>query len=294
MATILVVDDSPTDRELISSLIQREGHTVALARNGEEALERIGLEAPDMVITDLFMPEIGGIELVQRLRESHPRLPAVVVTSRGNEAIATKALKEGAASYVPKRALTTALIEAIDEVLDAVIQGRERRLVLQGLTQYRARFVLESHRELFQPLIGYLQEHLALLGIGDDGELTRIGVALGEAMINAAEHGNLELDAELRETDRAGYLKQGRVRRAEAPYDQRRVFVDVDIGPERASFIVRDEGSGFDPSSLPDPTDPANLLKASGRGVMLMRTFMDEVSFNQEGNQVTLIKRRPA
>ncbi len=56
--------------------------------------------------------------------------------------------------------------------------------------------------------------------------------------------------------------------------------------------MIRDEGSGFDRSELPDPTDPENLLKSSGRGVMLMQTFMDEVIFNDRGNEVTLIKRR--
>ncbi|MGE0608143.1 MAG: ATP-binding protein, partial [Pirellulales bacterium] len=49
---------------------------------------------------------------------------------------------------------------------------------------------------------------------------------------------------------------------------------------------------GFDPSKLPDPTDPANLEKASGRGLLLMRSFMDEVTYNATGNQITLVKRR--
>ena len=58
-----------------------------------------------------------------------------------------------------------------------------------------------------------------------------------------------------------------------------------------AVFVVRDEGPGFDPNSLPDPTDPENLLKPSGRGIMLIRTFMDAVSFNEKGNEVTMVKR---
>src|ERR1041385_8005293 len=63
---------------------------------------------------------------------------------------------------------------------------------------------------------------------------------------------------------------------------------------DHAEFTVRDEGPGFDVSTLPDPRDPANLEKASGRGVMLIRTFMDEVRYNDKGNQVTMTKRRPA
>jgi len=58
------------------------------------------------------------------------------------------------------------------------------------------------------------------------------------------------------------------------------------------TFIVRDEGPGFDPSALPDPTDPENLLKPCGRGVMLIRTFMDQVNFSAKGNEITMVKRR--
>ena len=70
----------------------------------------------------------------------------------------------------------------------------------------------------------------------------------------------------------------------------RRVYVEAHLSRTEARFIVRDEGSGFDPGTLPDPRDPENLLKVSGRGVLIMRTFMDEVRFNSNGNEVTLVK----
>jgi anti-sigma regulatory factor (Ser/Thr protein kinase) len=63
---------------------------------------------------------------------------------------------------------------------------------------------------------------------------------------------------------------------------------------DEALFVVRDEGQGFDPDALPDPTDPANLEKASGRGILLMRAFMDSIIFNSVGNSVTLVKRSGA
>ena len=63
------------------------------------------------------------------------------------------------------------------------------------------------------------------------------------------------------------------------------------VGSE-ATFTIRDQGPGFDPSSLPDPTAPENVGKVNGRGMFLIRTFMDEVRFNESGNEVTMIKRR--
>ena len=63
------------------------------------------------------------------------------------------------------------------------------------------------------------------------------------------------------------------------------------IDRSRITVAVRDEGAGFDPDGLPDPTDPANLQKVHGRGLMLIRTFMDEVSFNETANEITMVKR---
>ena len=56
--------------------------------------------------------------------------------------------------------------------------------------------------------------------------------------------------------------------------------------------MVRDEGPGFDPATLPDPTDPSNLERVGGRGLLLIRTFMDEVRHNESGNEITFVKRR--
>ena len=59
-----------------------------------------------------------------------------------------------------------------------------------------------------------------------------------------------------------------------------------------AACEIRDEGPVFDPSTLPDPTDPEAIMRAHGRGLLLIRSFMDEVRFNDSGNQITMIKRR--
>jgi len=67
----------------------------------------------------------------------------------------------------------------------------------------------------------------------------------------------------------------------------------VKLSPQEAVFVISDGGAGFDPAALPDPTDPANIAKVSGRGILLMRAFMDEVRFRKlnPGTEITLIKR---
>src|SRR5262249_50506564 len=145
---------------------------------------------------------------------------------------------------------------------------------------------------LIPPLVSYLEGALTDLKITEPGGLMLLGVALHEALTNAIFHGNLGLGSELRETDERRYYELPRERRIQEPYRDSRVYVTAPLTRYEATFEVRDEGLGFDPSSLPDPTDPANLEKVSGRGLLLIRTFMDRVEHNDVGNRITMVKHR--
>ncbi len=107
-------------------------------------------------------------------------------------------------------------------------------------------------------------------------------------------HGNLEISSEVREGDSQVYEELLAYRTTHEPWASRKLYVSLHIDEKKGTFIIRDQGPGFNPNELPDPTDPANLDKVSGRGLLLIRTFMDEVHFNETGNGVTMIKRRIA
>jgi anti-sigma regulatory factor (Ser/Thr protein kinase) len=107
-------------------------------------------------------------------------------------------------------------------------------------------------------------------------------------------HGNLELDSELRQGDGKAYEALMQERLKQEPYRSRKLYVHLKLTRDEARFVLRDEGPGFDVSKLPDPTDPENLLKPSGRGILLMRLFLDEVRHNEVGNEITLAFRRKA
>jgi len=72
---------------------------------------------------------------------------------------------------------------------------------------------------------------------------------------------------------------------------QKRVLIEVDVRVEELAVRVTDQGVGFDPTVVPDPTLPDNLTKSGGRGIFLMKALMDEVQFNDRGNSVTLVLR---
>ena len=170
---------------------------------------------------------------------------------------------------------------------------RNQQQVLECLIETEFRFVLSNDPNRVQPLIRHLQDQMTLMNLADKGVLIRVGTALHESLINAMEHGNLELSSELREGEHPEtYRNLVETRRNQQPYCDRRVLVIARVSRDAADFVIRDEGLGFDPSKLRDPRDPANLGKCSGRGLFLIRTFMDEVSFNEVGNEITMTKRR--
>jgi serine/threonine-protein kinase RsbW len=124
--------------------------------------------------------------------------------------------------------------------------------------------VIPSDLEAARKLQRRVLRSVGRLGYSD-GCAFAIRLALEEALSNAIKHGN-RMDP------------------------QKLVEVSFDIDADRAVLTVTDQGLGFDPASVPDPTADENLEKPTGRGIMLMRAFMDEVCFNQRGNQVRMLK----
>jgi CheY-like chemotaxis protein/anti-sigma regulatory factor (Ser/Thr protein kinase) len=290
--TVLVVDDSPVDRRLAGGIVENMGWQALYAGNGTEALAALEKHLPSVVLTDLLMPEMDGLDLTEAIRQKYPSVPVVLMTAHGSEDIAIKALQKGAASYVPKKSLARDLPETLEQVVTTAKANQCQQRLLECLTRVECNFVLDNDVALIPPLIGNLEEHITRLKLCDQSGLILVGVALHEALTNAIFHGNLECSSQLREKDEKSYHELAAQRRAEEPYKSRRVYVRAELSRVEATFVVRDEGPGFDPSSLPDPTDPSNLEKVSGRGLFLIRTFMDQVTHNEIGNQITMAKRR--
>ena len=293
MSQILVVDDSAIERRVLGGLLgANPDWTVDFAGDGAEALERCRLREPDLVLTDFNMPNMDGLQLLMKLKQHYSHVPVIIATAEGSEELAVTALQQGAASYVPKTLMARDLNRVVDTVLSASKDRRRTDAVQTSLIGQKLLFSFPTDRRLIGPAVNNLQDFGVRFGIFNDRERTRIGVALEEAFLNAIIHGNLEVSSKLRDADDGSYEKLIAVRMGQSPYRDRRVKVLAKFSQTEARFVIRDEGNGFDVSKLPDPTDPENMARAHGRGVLLIRTFMDDVRYNRKGNQVTLIKRR--
>lgn len=297
MPVILIVDDSEVDRRLVGGLLPKElDWLVEFADNGVNALEQMRLAVPDVVITDMMMPEMDGMELVSCIRVEFPQVPVILITGHGSETLAVEALQQGATSYVPKPVLAEKLLETVEQVLALSKADRSYSRLIASLVNTRYDFALDNDPNMIPPLVDLVQQTLS--GLQCCGATSRMhaGIALEEALLNAVLAGNLEMDPHEVQEARV-QLRQGHSsrivesRRRTPPYSDRTARVHVDITRDQATFVVSDEGKGFDLSSVPETCTSEMLEHRDGRGLVLMKNFMDEVRFNETGNEVTMIMR---
>lgn len=124
---------------------------------------------------------------------------------------------------------------------------------------------LPSDLTLMNSVLEYLLDRVDKLGLVQV-EQSNLFVALDEAFVNAVRHGNRN-------------------------DPQKLLRVTAELSAKEAIFTIEDEGEGFDVHAIPDPTDPANLFKSSGRGVLLIYNIMDEVEYSQRGSRLRMVKR---
>jgi CheY-like chemotaxis protein/anti-sigma regulatory factor (Ser/Thr protein kinase) len=288
MPDILVVDDSDGDRAIVLRLLSKDSKLrIEAAGDGAEALEKIAARPPDVIVTDLRMPRIDGLQLVDRVSSDYPEIPVILMTANGSEEVALEALELGAAGYVPKVQLPEKLLSTVAEVLALSRASRSHQRLIDCLQSTKFEFQLDNDPQLIPALVDLVQQMLAGVQLCDANGRVRVAVALEEALLNALYHGNLELGRQDLKKDAAADSLAAE-RRSQPPYRDRRIHFAADISTTFARFTVRDEGPGFDLKEIPNPRQAENVERCAGRGLLLMQTFMDEVRFNDAGNEVTM------
>ena len=124
--------------------------------------------------------------------------------------------------------------------------------------------VIESKPTAIAPVHGQILSKLEAKNFSEE-DVFSVHLALEEAFINAVRHGN-KMDA------------------------AKGIKIDYSVGLDKVEVSVTDEGDGFDPEAVPDPRYGENLYKPEGRGLFLMRSYMDTVKFNERGNSVYMVK----
>jgi CheY-like chemotaxis protein/anti-sigma regulatory factor (Ser/Thr protein kinase) len=274
MSKILVVEDDRTTRYLIGRILKNEGLSVTVASDGQRALERLKRDTFDLVLLDIWMPRMNGLELMARLRELGKILKIVVLTSDDTPQTLLKAVQEQAYLYVTKPVDPKQLIQMVQVALAAppsspplqVLSARPNWVELLVPCDLGA-------AERIQSFLGRLDTDLS------DDVRESVGRVFRELLLNAIEWGGQLNPAR---TVRISYLRA------------RRMLL----------YRIADPGPGFKFDELNhaavghSPDDPlAHMavreekgLRPGGFGILMARTMVDELLYNEKQNEVVFVK----
>jgi len=258
---ILIVDNNDELRVILEAVLGTLGHQVVVTGDREAALAREDLDEFDLIISDLTDEPSSNERPISELHRKHL---LVAIPSQDVKPDVIKAFKFGAANYLRVPYEKDQLREIVEQTLSYKLRYVDDPTLLSH-THEKIEFELPSDLTLMNGVLQYLLERVSKLGLITP-EGSNLFVALDEAFVNAVKHGNKNDPTKL-------------------------VRVGAELSPTEACFTIEDEGEGFDVQTIPDPCDPSNLFKSSGRGVLLMYNIMDEVEYNAQGNRVKMVKR---
>ncbi len=252
---ILIIDDHDDLATALEQVFTHMGHTVTIAENRDQALSIGKLEAYDLVLTDLAGPASA---LRFNGEVCLPKIGPVDETEH------IKAFKLCAANFRRNEFDEDQLKNLVATILDYKIRFVDTETVVQRMRE-SIEFELPTAISLMHIVLEYLLKRVEKLGVINP-EQSNLFVALDEAFVNAVKHGN-RFDT------------------------QKLVRITAEVSKQEARFTIEDEGEGFDVANVPDPLDPDNLFKSSGRGVLFIYNIMDEVIYNERGNRLTMVKK---
>ncbi|MBU1109898.1 MAG: response regulator [Candidatus Riflebacteria bacterium] len=289
---ILVVEDDDATRSLMAMIIKRQGHETVSAPDGLEGLKTFKTFQPDVVFTDIQMPNMDGLEMLEKIRKLDSNALVIVNSTLDAPQYTLKALRLKANDYLVKPVMEKDIITLLNKYAQ-VMQSRTRTREVYGLI-YQRNLGMKIFNQL--DLVCKIVDRLMLETEHALPEQDRLGIHLGlvEMLANAIEHGNLQITydekTEALEGASGDWLKLVETRTSTAPYEDRTVNLEFNMSKERCEWLITDQGPGFAWNDIPDPNDPENLLASHGRGIMLTRLQFDECSYLGSGNQVRLVK----
>ena len=272
MMSILVVDDDRTSRHLTESLLKREGWKVTGAKDGIDALKLLRTRRFTLMLLDVWMPRMNGLELLEQLRSLEHRPRVVVMTSDETPATLLQAVRDQAFTYVHKPVDPELLIETVRL---AIAEPETRPIEVISARPDWVELILPCTREA----ANRLQSVMAHLDTDLPEELRdSIAYAFRELLLNAVEWGG-KLDPN--HTVRIAYLRAKRM----------------------VMYRIADPGAGFNIDNLPHaaishPDSPtahmdvrdAKGLRAGGFGLLTVQSSVDELLYNEKRNEVVFVK----
>ncbi|AAN50149.1 response regulator [Leptospira interrogans] len=287
---ILFLDDEEMIRDLFREIFGTI-HDLTLIGSAEEALEVCKDKSFDLIITDVRLPKMSGIDFISRLRDKEINTPFIVITGNQDIEISIRALRLGAVDFFIKPFRMDAIRHSLQKFESLFISSQE--LISKNhfqLTHSKQNFAIKPSLKNLNQYVNLVMRSISLTpGIHTD-DILSIKLALYELLGNAIEHGfagiSYEHKASLLSSD-VDYVDH--VDKICADINEC-VLLEIGFEDQKVYVSLKDRGAGFDPSKVPDPVTDPNASYLSGRGIFLARMNVDELVYNDIGNEVSFSK----
>lgn len=291
---ILVVDDEEVIRYTLQKKLSRMGYNVISLEKAEDVLYLLkNGETVDLIITDIKLRKMDGIELLRRISTQDEPIPVLIITGLGNVEDAIKALRYGASDFIRKPFDVNDVAASVRDILKRRLEKKLSENLGEYMIEERAYYQIPNDPSVVNTVSYNLTKNLFPSGLCNNTTAENIALALQEAVSNAMFHGNLEITSSVREERGIrGYIEEAESRKNDPRYKDRCVRIHYVLTKEYVEYSIEDCGPGFNHNSLPDPRDPENFFKNSGRGLLIIKIHMDEVEWNDRGNMIRMRKNR--
>ena len=291
--TLVVIDDEEGIRNLLQKGLAQLGYKVISIENAEDFLYMIKENETkvDLIITDIKLRKMDGIELLRNINMLDEPIPVLIITGQGGIEDAIKALRYGASDYVRK----PFDIKELASIVKDILRRKQEALISDELGKYlinqKMTICIPVDHTICNVVSYMLIENLTPMGLCNRTTSENIALSIREALENAMFHGNLEISSEVvQENGIRAFYEEVEKRKKDERYKDRKVTISQELTKDFVEYIIEDEGPGFDYNSLPDPRNPDNFFKYTGRGILIMNIHMDEIDWNKEGNIIRLRK----
>ncbi|MCL1833582.1 MAG: response regulator [Leptospirales bacterium] len=293
LPTILVVDDEEVIRTTIQKKLSRDGYNVIPFEKSEDLLYHIKNSAlkADMVITDIKLHKMDGIELLRRINNLDEPIPVLIISGHGDVEDAIKALRYGARDYIRKPFDINDITSSVKTILKKKFEKKLSENFAKFKLSEKSVLEIPNNTDLINTVSFNFTKDLTPAGLFDHTTSKKIYISLQEAIANAMFHGNFEINSSLRES---GGMKEFNneinKRKVLSPYKDRTIKITYELTQDYVVYEITDQGPGFNFQHLPDLNDPENFFKTSGRGLLIILLHMDEVTWHDRGNIIRMKK----
>jgi len=287
---ILIVEDDTASRMYLENLLEDNGYEYRSAKNGLDGLGVFEQYQPEVVISDIQMPVMNGLEMIEEIHKKNSDTIIIITTAYGSESYAIEALHQGASNYLKKPISGMDLIPLLKKY-KALLESHNSKIEPPGEILFKKfRIKFKTNIELIPQIV----DRLLLETVCNLDNNDRINAELGlvELITNAFEHGNLEISLKVKTKALEANLLEELYKKqmAKPELGNREVVVDFTKDKTGCEWVITDDGNGFDWQNLPDPTSDENILELNGRGIFISGFLFDEIEYTGKGNSVRVKK----